>query len=113
MKGITFRAARRASLLLLLLILLPAAGMEAQTAAVSGRIVRGDGSPVPGLTVSLVHPQVGRSQPISSDETGHFVFYNVPIQPDAYYVEVYWGDRLIYRNTVLVHGDFTIPDIVL
>jgi Carboxypeptidase regulatory-like domain len=113
MKGVMYKATPHASLLLLLLILLPAVGAQAQTAAVSGRIVRGDGSPVPGLTVSLVHPQIGRSQPISSDETGHFVFYNVPIHPEAYYVEIYWGERLIYRNSVLVHGDVIIPNIVL
>jgi hypothetical protein len=107
-----YKAAPQA-LLLLLLILLPAVGAQAQTAAVSGQLVRGDGSPIPGLTVSLVHPQIGRSQPIASDENGHFVFYNVPIHSEAYYVEIYWGDQLIYRNAVLVQGDVTIPSIVL
>src|SRR5919197_4664744 len=71
------------------------------TAYVEGYVTRW-GQPIPGLTVSLVHPMVGRSAPSYTDASGHYHFVNVPLEPDAYYIEVYWGTQLLFRNTILI-----------
>ena len=61
------------------------------------------GQPVPGVTVSLVHPRIGRGAPSLTDTRGHYFFVNVPMQPDPYYIEVYWGTELLFRNIILVN----------
>jgi hypothetical protein len=83
------------------------------TAYVDGYVMR-SGQNMPGLTVSLVHPMVGRSSPSYTDAYGHYYFSNVPLQPDAYYLEVYWGTQLLFRNTILVTMQrVNLPPIVL
>ena len=63
----------------------------------------------PGLTASLIHPQLGRSAPSLTDADGHFEWAAVPVQPDPYYLEIYWGPNLIYRQQVLVQGPVRLP----
>ena len=70
---------------------------------------RQNGAPVPGLTVSLVHPVIGRSVPAYTDQFGNFVLYNVPVRPDQYYIEVYWGPNLIMRDRIFVSGPLRLP----
>ena len=88
-------------------------GQMMPTAYVGGYVVRG-GQAMPGVTVSLVHPRVGRSSPSYTDVYGHYSFTNVPLQPDPYYLEVYWGTQLLFRNTILVTmQQVNLPPIVL
>ncbi len=87
---------------------------SAQLAMVEGGIYSKANAPIPGLTVSLVHPVVGRSSPCMTNAQGWYVFHNVPARPEPYYFEVYWGTRLLYRNTYLVQGPrVLLPKIVL
>jgi hypothetical protein len=75
----------------------PTARAETLTAVVQNGASVG----IPGLTVFLVHPSVGRSYPKLTDTTGRFWFSDVP-QADTYYLEIYWGDDILYRKTVWV-----------
>ncbi len=68
-----------------------------------------NGEPVPGLMVSLVHPQLGRSQPSFTNQYGNFQMFNIPIHQVPYYLEVYWGQRLIFRSQILVQGPVSLP----
>lgn len=76
-------------------------------AIVSGRVVNSYGQPVPGVTVSLFHPNLGRSAPSMSNMYGQYIFYNIPIHPIPYFIEVYWGQRLIYRYKIQVNNSLT------
>jgi hypothetical protein len=85
--------------------------VSAQTpsATVAGTILNQQNLPIPGLAVYLVHPVVGRSYPSYTDNYGRCIFYNVPLRQDPYYLEIYWGKQLLYRNTVIV----AVPNVVL
>lgn len=72
-----------------------------------------NGAPVPGLLISLVHPAIGRSVPVFTDNYGNFLMGNIPTINTPYYLEVYWGQRLIYRNTVLVLGPVQLSRICI
>ncbi len=93
--------------------ILPAAPVEAQTLDLEGRVTNGSSRPVAGLTVFLVHPAEGRSFPRITDANGRYAFQNVPLVGDEYYLEVYWGDELMYRAPVLLHRGGTRHDVVL
>ena len=71
------------------------------------------GRGAPGLTASLIHPQLGRSAPSLTDAEGHFEWTAVPVQPEPYYLEIYWGSRLIYRQQVLVRGPVRVSPLRL
>jgi hypothetical protein len=94
-------------------ILAPAGPAEAQSRGLEGYVKDAASAPIPGLSVYLVHPSVGRSYPRITDSTGHFVFHDVPYAPDPYYLEVYWGKTLMYRASVLVDRYTRWPDIIL
>jgi hypothetical protein len=86
----------------------------AQMVPVQGTIVQaGTNQPVPGLTVSLIHPALGRSVPAITNQFGQYFFYNIPLRPDPYYLEVYWGMQLIFRTQVFVVGPVQMPVIFL
>ncbi len=76
-------------------------------------IARRTGTPAPGLMVSLIHPVLGRSAPSFSDAYGHFGWMAIPARPEPYYIEVYWGQNLIYRQPVRIAGPIVIPSILL
>jgi hypothetical protein len=67
----------------------------------------------PGLTASLIHPQLGRSAPSLTDAAGHFEWGAIPVQPEPYYLEIYWGSNLIYRQQVVVQGPVKLPELRL
>ncbi|HXA09567.1 MAG TPA: carboxypeptidase-like regulatory domain-containing protein [Chthoniobacterales bacterium] len=98
-------------------ILFVATSAPAQTAPVAlveGYVYRSTGQPVPGVTVSLVHPSVGRSSPAMTNPGGYYYFSNVPMRGDPYYIEVYWGTELLYRNTFFANAPrVSLPTIVL
>ena len=90
------------------------ANAQVPTANVGGVVLNQQQIPMPGLTVYLVHPIVGRSYPCYTDNLGRYVFYNVPIRPDTYYIEVYWGKQLYYRGTLVVAvNNVVLPPIYL
>ncbi|NQZ30816.1 MAG: hypothetical protein HRU06_06055 [Oceanospirillaceae bacterium] len=66
-------------------------------------------APIPGLMVSMVHPQLGRSNPAYTNEYGYFQMFNIPMHKVAYYLEVYWGKRLIFRSQIMVQGPISLP----
>lgn len=70
-------------------------------------------SPAPGLLISLVHPQFGRSAPAFTDNFGNFFMANIPMSNVPYYIEVYWGSNLIYRNSVVVGASVQLPRVCL
>ena len=87
---------------------LPATSAYADT--LTGVVQTSDGTPIPGLIVSLVHPTVGRSSRIVTDQEGVFRLRNVPRISEPYYLEIYWGTDLIYRSQQQVDGDFVLPE---
>ena len=104
--------ARITKLLLLALLLVLSVNVIAQYgyATVQGSFCSTQtGQGAPGLTVSLVHPSLGRSVPVFTDGWGNFIMGNIPIDPVPYYIEVYWGQRLIYRTQILINGPIFIP----
>ena len=60
--------------------------------------------PAPGLTVVLLHQNLGRSIPVVSNGNGYFIFYNIPLMQTPYYMEIYWGNQLIHRTTVFINN---------
>jgi hypothetical protein len=99
------------ALLLISLILISLLPAQAETLA--GTVVNQFKTPFPGLTVSLAHPQLGRSSPSVTDPSGRFYFPGVPPTSTPYYLEIYWGSQLIYRNVVKVVGNMQLQPIVL
>ncbi|MGH6754446.1 MAG: carboxypeptidase-like regulatory domain-containing protein [Solimonas sp.] len=94
----------------LLASLLPATGMAQYMGSVQGSFCSAQNNqPAPGLTVSLVHPMLGRSAPTFTNQFGQFFIPNVPLRNDPYYLEVYWGQALIYRDMVGVNGNVMLP----
>lgn len=92
---------------------LPAHAQTGAAAPVQGQIVSRARGPVPGLTVYLVHPTLGRSAPSYTDKAGRFGWTAIPIRRDAYFLEVYWGRNLVYRQQVQVQGPTQLPPLTL
>jgi len=104
---------RRLLIFVLVMIAVMAYGNAcAQTVApIYGQVISQTRGAVSGVTVSLVHPTLGRSTPVFTDSQGHYFFANVPSQ-GTYYVEAYWGSKLLYRGTVNYSGgsvSYNIP----
>ena len=79
---------------------------------VSGVVISNQRGPLGGVTVSLVHPVVGRSAPSFSAPNGTYYFTGVPPQAQPYFIEAYWGNQLLFRGQVLYQGwpvQFNIP----
>ena len=75
-----------------------------QGVLVSGTVTDHFGRPVPGVAVSLIHQQFGRSPPAFTDGFGQYSLWNIPPSPLPYFIEVYWGNQLIYRQQLVVAG---------
>jgi hypothetical protein len=107
----------------LILVLLVAIGMPMRSGLaqfmagqfpVQGQLMdRRTNMPAPGLMVSLIHPQFGRSVPSYSNTYGGFGWTTIPASPQPYMIEVYWGTNLIYRQPLLVNGPLTLGPIFL
>jgi|ERR1700730_71493 len=67
-----------------------------------GQVISATRGPLAGVTVSLLHPNFGRSTPVFSQGNGAYFFSNVP--PGQYYIEAYWGNTLLYRGVVNYMG---------
>lgn len=68
-----------------------------------------NGAPMPGVTVSLLHPQLGRSAPSTTNIKGRFDITNIKPHPQPYVIEVTWGAQIIYSATVRVVEKITLP----
>ena len=102
------------SFITLILLIVLVMDASAQVGFVSGEIRTRSNQPIPGLTVSLVHPVVGRISLSSiTDAAGRFFIDNVPRRSDPYYLEIYWGKNLRFRNTVIVNGPVRLSPIIL
>jgi len=86
---------------------------SARADSLQGAVANESGKGIPGLTVSLAHPLVGRSLPSITDSSGHYSFPSVPHRDDDYYLEVYWGKDLLYRTSIKIHENTTAPQIQL
>ena len=112
---------RRRSLLLLLLAgeaVLGSGMARAQSTGagvpVQGHVLsRSSGGPVPGVSVVLVHQRLGRSAMSYTDADGRFGWSAIPLQSEPYFLEIYWGQQLIYRQPVAVRSPITLPPIRL
>ena len=85
------------------------------TMSVTGS-VKMKGDPVPGLTVYLVSKRHGRSYPVYTDDQGKFAFGSVAPsedEHDSYFIQVYWGKRLVYQGKILVLDISPAVNIVL
>ncbi len=80
---------------------------------VSGQIISRTQGPVPGVTVLLVHPILGQSAPSYTDVYGRFGWSIIPVRPEPYFLEVWWGPNLIYRAPLPVVGPTQLPPIYL
>ena len=94
---------------LFLLVLIAAVDpgtVRAQTPAppISGMVISSQRGPVGGVTVSLVHPIIGRNAPVFSAPNGAYFFANVPPQAQPYFIEAYWGNQLLFRGELLYQG---------
>jgi len=83
----------------------------AQVGVVAGKVQNKDGKPIAGLTVSLV--QTGAGGKTVTNAAGMFTFDNVPLRDTPYYLEVYWGSQLMYRQPITVRGKVNLPPIIL
>jgi hypothetical protein len=88
---------------LLVLVMCITAAAQPRTAAVNGFVVDRQQRPVPGLSIVLVS-QKWRSTPVTTNKSGRFVFTNIT-SGQGYFIEVYWGRDLMYRQPVTVKAD--------
>lgn len=112
--------ARRLLLIAFALNLLLMAGSQSlaqsmgATVPVHGQaFARSVNGPAPGLTVFLVHQAMGRSAPSFTDANGRFGWTAIPVSAQPYFLELYWGQRLIYRQPIQVRSPTMLPTIVL
>ncbi len=68
--------------------------------------------PLEAVTVELVHPVVGRSAPRFTDTMGRYEIRGVP-RAGEYFLELYWGERLVYRQPVIIDRYVYWDDIIL
>jgi len=89
------------------------AGQNFGVGTIQGRVVNSGNVGIPGLTLYLVHPTLGRSYPSMTNNFGNYFFSNLPVN-QVYYLEIYWGNRLIYRKPCPMNGPFLkLPNIIL
>jgi len=105
-------ASRIAALLTVWLLAFTEAPAQIPTPPIYGVVISGQRGPVGGVTVSLVHPVIGRSAPSFSAPNGAYFFGNVPPQAQPFYIEAYWGNQLLFRGQLSYQGtpvQFNIP----
>jgi hypothetical protein len=85
-------------------LITPCGNPRAQAAPpIQGTVFSNSRGPISGVTVSLVHPTLGRTTPAFTQAGGYYFFTNVP-PGQTYYIEAYWGNQLLYRGTVNYGG---------
>jgi hypothetical protein len=86
----------------LFLILFTASTALCSPVNISGRIMHEDNKGIPGVTVSLFHPNLGRVATFITNSYGDYSFHKIQAKSTPYYIEVYWGKKLIYRSSLLL-----------
>jgi hypothetical protein len=66
-----------------------------------GQIVNHAGQPLPGCIVFIASPEY-RTPPAITDSSGDFQITMPLVGTEEYFVEVYWGRRLMYRKPLPV-----------
>jgi len=94
----------RLLLLVSLIALIVPARAQMPLPPIYGTVQSAQRGPLGGVTVSLVHPMIGRSTPVVSGPNGGFFFVNIPPRPDPYFIEAYWGTQLLFRAQVWYQG---------
>jgi hypothetical protein len=108
------KATRAVIALALSLALAPQVRAQDPVAPVDGVVLDNHtGTGAPGLTAYLIHPVLGRSAPTLTDAGGHFAWSAIPMRSEPYYLEIYWGTNLIYRQQLLVPGPVRLPPLRL
>jgi hypothetical protein len=94
--------------------LLLAAKMVTGTQIVQGRVLSRDGTPIPGLVVSIVTPSF-RNPPAVTRRDGSYQLTIKSTGDETPYIEVYWGNAIMYRGYFPKSQDSVInyPDIYL
>ena len=88
--------------LALICIFLPAAKAQGLV-TVQGQVVNAKSQPIPGVSVSLLYPNGRQRSSLSiTDSFGNYKIYGVPTNPQPYFIEVYWGKQLLYRQPIRV-----------
>lgn len=99
---------------LLVVSLVGVNGASAQSGSVQGVVLKAPAQqPIPGLKVALIHPVLGRSAASFTDALGRYSILGLPLRPEPYYLEVYWGTSLVFRAPVQVNGPVVFPPITL
>jgi len=104
-------AARRSLSVLIILCAMITLPGTAAADSVRGTVVDARGTPVPSVKVQLVNRDVGVSRPRYTGRNGVFVFDNVPKVNSPYYLEIFWGSRIVHRRRLTIHGDLDLGDI--
>src|SRR6266480_4289443 len=92
-------------------LITPCGNLRAQIAPpIQGTVFSYSRGPISGVTVSLLHPTLGRTTPVFTQAGGYYFFTNVP-PGQTYYIEAYWGNQLLYRGTVYYSGGSVTHDI--
>jgi hypothetical protein len=105
-------ALRIAAFVIVSLLGLTGAPAQMPSPPVSGIVASAQHGPIAGVTVSLVHPGIGRSSPAFTAPNGYYFFKNVSPQSQPYYIEAYWGNQLLFRGVLNYTGSpvqFNIP----
>jgi hypothetical protein len=79
--------------------------------SLKGQVINKQNRPIPGLTISIVNTTAGRSTPSITDAGGNFLISNIPLVNQKFYLEIYWGKDLIYRNLISIVKDTVMPVI--
>jgi hypothetical protein len=73
----------------------------AEEQTIQGQIVNHAGQPLPGCIVFVASPEY-RTPPAITDSSGNFQIIMPLIGTEEYFVEIYWGRRLMYRKPLRV-----------
>lgn len=81
----------------------------------TGTILDKRNYPVGGMEVRLFNPspEIGVSRPIYTNSNGVFFFDDVPYVSGYYDLECYWKGKLVYRGSIKVRGNESLPPINL
>ena len=77
---------------------------HAEEQTIQGQILDRAGQPLPGCVVFIASPEY-RTPPAITDSAGAFQIIMPLAGTEEYFVEVYWGRRLMYRKPL------RIPDL--
>ena len=85
---------------------------DARADSVCGQLLDRRNIPLRGATLWLLHPSHrGRIGPVYSNPNGQFCFWRLRGDRRPYYLQIYWGRRLIYQVPLRVAGNVRLRPI--